>query len=197
MKNLVYILCVCIVLFSAFVLASCRRSVARVNVGEQIDLSGRWNDVDSRQVSAEMTSDVLARPWLGSFLDKEKRKPVVIVGTILNKSHEHIETEAFIKDMERSFINAGTVRVVQNSVLREKMREERADQQDFSSPESQKKWGKELGADFMLLGTIASVVDQFRRKKVVFYKVNLELAHLETNEKVWIGDKEIKKFIKN
>ena len=77
------------------------------------------------------------------------------------------------------------------------MREERAAQQDFSSPETQKKFGRELGADFMLFGTLNSIVDSYKKEKVVFYKVNLELSHLETNEKVWIGDKEIKKYIKN
>ena len=89
------------------------------------------------------------------------------------------------------------VRVVQNSTFREKLRTERADQQQFASPDTQKKWGKELGADYMLFGTINSIVDQYNKKKTQFYKVNLELADLETNEIVWLGDKEIKKFIQN
>jgi PBP1b-binding outer membrane lipoprotein LpoB len=42
-----------------------------------------------------------------------------------------------------------------------------------------------------------SVVDQYKKQKTVKYQVNLELTNLETNEKVWIGEKEIKKFIKN
>ena len=50
---------------------------------------------------------------------------------------------------------------------------------------------------YMLFGIINSTVDQYNKEKVVNYKVNLELANLETNEKVWIGDKEIKKYIKN
>jgi hypothetical protein len=116
---------------------------------------------------------------------------------ISNKTSEHIEAETVIKDIEREFINSGSVRVVENSVFREKLREERADQNEFASPETQSRWGKELGADFMMFGVITSIEDSYRNEKVVSYKVNLELANLETNEKVWIGDKEIKKYIRN
>ncbi len=181
----------------ALIVASCSKTVTRVSPDQQIDLSGRWNDTDSKLVAEEMINDVLNRPWRENFASAEGRKPVVIVGIVQNKSSEHIESETFIKDLEREFINSGTIRVVQNSLFREKMREERADQNEFASPETQSKWGRELGADFMLFGVITSITDSYKKEKVVSYKVNLELANLETNEKVWIGDKEIKKYIKN
>ena len=187
-------------IFSLVVLAAggcANRTVTRVSPDQQIDLSGRWNDTDSKLVAEEMIRDVLNRPWREDFFRSHNTRPVVIVGIITNKSHEHIESETFIKDVEREFINSGMVRVVENAIFREKMREERADQQEFSSPETAKKWGAELGADFMMFGTITSIVDSYNKEKVVSYKVNLELANLETNEKVWIGDKEIKKFIRN
>lgn len=177
--------------------AGCSRKVTRVNPNQQIDLSGRWNDTDSKMVAAEMIKDVTNRPWRQNFFDRTNKKPTVIVGIISNKSHEHIEAETFIKDMEREWINTGMVRVVQNAEFREKIRQERADQQNYASQETQKKWGKELGADYMLFGTINSVVDEYNKKKAVLYKVNLELVDMETNEKVWLGDKEIKKFIEN
>ncbi|MFY0605362.1 MAG: penicillin-binding protein activator LpoB [Cyclobacteriaceae bacterium] len=173
------------------------RTVTRVSPDQQIDLSGRWNDTDSKMVAEEMINDVLNRPWRDDFMNATGKKPVIIVGMIQNKTTEYIESETFIKDMEREFINSGMVRVVQNSVFLEKMREERADQGEFASLETQSKWGQELGADFMLFGVITSITDSYKKEKVVNYKVNLELANLETNEKVWIGDKEIKKFIKN
>ncbi|MEP1095768.1 MAG: penicillin-binding protein activator LpoB [Cyclobacteriaceae bacterium] len=175
----------------------CNRQVTRVSPDQQIDLSGRWNDTDSKLVAEEMIQDVTNRPWHSEFRLKEDKKPTVIVGYVQNKSSEHIEAETFIKDIERQFINTGFVRVVSNAEFREKLREERADQGEYSSPETQAKWGKELGADFMMFGIITAVTDSYKREKVVSYKVNLELTNIETNEKVWLGDKEIKKFIKN
>lgn len=182
---------------SLVLISACSKTVTRVSPDEQIDLSGRWNDTDSKLVAEEMINDVLNRPWKSNFSNTEGRKPVVIVGAVNNKTSEHIESETFIKDLEREFINSGTIRVVQNAEFREKLRQERADQNEFASPETQSKWGRELGADFMLFGVMTSITDTAGKEKVISYKVNLELANLETNEKVWIGDKEIKKYIKN
>ncbi|WP_436516409.1 penicillin-binding protein activator LpoB [Ekhidna sp. To15] len=179
------------------VLASCNRQVTRINPDQQVDLSGRWNDTDSKLVAEEMIQDVTGRPWHNNFKIENDRKPVVIVGYVQNKSSEHIEAETFIKDIEREFINSGFVRVVSNSDFREKLRQERAEQGEFASPETQAQWGKELGADFMMFGVITAVTDSYKKEKVVNYKVNLELVSIETNEKVWLGDKEIKKYIKN
>ncbi len=179
------------------VLASCNRQVTRINPDQQVDLSGRWNDTDSKLVAEEMIQDVTGRPWHNNFKIENDRKPVVIVGYVQNKSSEHIEAETFIKDIEREFINSGFVRVVSNSEFREKLRQERAEQGEFASPETQAQWGKELGADFMMFGVITAVTDSYKKEKVVNYKVNLELTSIETNEKVWLGDKEIKKYIKN
>lgn len=180
------------------IMTDCSRKVSRISPDKQTDLSGRWNDTDSRLVAKEMMDDALNRPWREQFVKQnDGKKPVVIVGQVKNKTSEHIEPEVFIKDIEKEFINTGLVRVVQHGKFREKMREERADQQEFASPETMKKWGRELGADFMMFGSINSITDQYKNKKTVFYQVNLELADLETNEIVWIGEKEIKKFIQN
>lgn len=180
------------------VIASCAsRKVVRLDPAEQIDLSGRWNDTDSRQVAEEMTRDVLSKPWLERFTGQQQRPPVVIIGVVINRSHEHIEAETFIKDIEREFINSGKVRVVENDFFREKLREEKESQQINASPETQSRIAQELGADFMLFGVINSTVDQYKKEKLVNYKVNLEMVNLESTEKVWLGDKEIKKLIKN
>lgn len=55
--------------------------------------------------------------------------------------------------------------------------------------------GTGLGADFMLQGTINSIVDSYKKEQVVYYQVDLELTNLETNEVVWMGDKKIKKQV--
>jgi uncharacterized protein (TIGR02722 family) len=183
----------------AAVLQCCAtRKVERIDTEEIIDLSGRWNDTDSRMVAKAMVDQVLEGNWLNNFREKhEGKKPVVIVGLVYNKSHEHIEAETFIKDVERAFINSGKVRLVQVGDKREELRRERAAQQEFASPETVKAWGKELGADFMMNGDINSTVDTYKKERVNYYQVNLELTDIETSEVVWIGDKKIRKYVKN
>jgi uncharacterized protein (TIGR02722 family) len=196
MKRSVYILSI---LAIAAILQSCAtRKVERIGTEEVIDLSGRWNDTDSRMVAEAMVEQVLEGNWLKNFQDKHNgERPVVIVGLVYNKSHEHIEAETFIKDVERAFINSGKVRLVQAGDKREELRSERAAQQEFASPETVNAWGRELGADFMMNGDINSTVDTYKKERVNYYQVNLELTDIETSEIVWIGDKKIRKYIKN
>jgi uncharacterized protein (TIGR02722 family) len=186
-------------LLSALVLASCAsgpsRTVTRVASDEQIDLSGRWNDTDSQQVAQAMISDIVARPWLSDFTGENRRKPVVIVGEVRNRSSEHIETLVFTKSLERELINSGKVKFVASSQERTGVQAELMSQQSEASPDTMKRLGQETGADFYLGGVITSVTDAVQGKKVVFYKVNLELISIESSEKVWIGDKQIKKVV--
>ena len=174
------------------------RTVDRVSPDQQIDLSGRWNDSDSKLAAEAMIEQLLSQQWIDRFKQENNgEKPVVIVGLVKNKSHEHISSETFIKDLEKAIIKSGRVRLVQAGAKREELRGERADQQEFASAATTKKWGQELGADFMLQGTINSIVDSYKKEKVVFYQIDLELSNLETNEMVWMGDKKIKKVVTN
>lgn len=177
---------------------SCSRKVTRIDPGEQIDLSGRWNNTDSRMVADEMIETILKDKWVGNHQEGNGgKKPVVIVGFVTNKSHEHIEAETFVKDVEQSFIKTGKVRLVQGGKKREELRAEKADQQTNASASSMKKFGLEQGADYILQGSINSIVDSQKRKKVVYYQVNLELTNIQSNEVVWIGDKKIAKYVTN
>ncbi len=187
-----------LLLLAVAVIAGCGSSgkqVTRIAVDEQIDLSGRWNDTDSRQVSTALIDQALATPWVEDFLAEKGRKPYVIIGRIANKTPEHIAVKTFIGDMERRFINGGRVKVVASSEEREQVRDERADQQEFSSPETMKQWGREKGADFMLLGEINMVVDSEGGEQVKYYQVDCYLVDLADNTKVWAGFEKIKKYI--
>ena len=176
---------------------SSQRKVERIGTDSTIDLSGRWNDTDARLVAEEMVADGLSRPWITDFAAATGNKPTVIVGMVYNKTHELINTETFIREIEREFLNSGKIRLVQAGEAREQLRDERADQQEYASKETMKKWGQERGADFMLQGTVNSVVDTYNNKKVVYYQIDLDMSSLETNEKVWIGSKKIRKYITN
>lgn len=187
------ILIVSLILF----LAGCgsSRNVTRTATDTTVDLSGRWNDADSRLTAEKMIDGLLNSRWIDSFLDENKRKPVLIVGRIKNNSSEHIQTKIFSKDIERELINSGEVKFVASSEERDELRQERAEQQEFSSLETAKKLANETGADFMLKGFISTQNDFFDGEAVKFYQVDLELIHLETNEKVWLDTKKIKKLV--
>jgi len=171
------------------------RTVKRIATDEVTDLSGRWNDTDSRLVAESMISEMLSRHWVIKFEQDKLKEPVVIVGSVVNKSSEHIDVEVFIKDIERELINSGKVRFVASKNEREEIREERMDQQMYASEETAKKLAAEVGADYFLIGSLYSVEDWFEGKKAILYTINLELINVEENTKDWIGNKKIKKLI--
>ncbi|MCG8374450.1 MAG: penicillin-binding protein activator LpoB [Balneolales bacterium] len=176
---------------------SSSKEVTRVAADTQTDLSGRWNDSDARLVADEMIEDALSRPWIENFKADNNQNPVAMIGRVRNETMEHIDTEVFTKEMERAFVNSGRVSVVANTSESKQIRDVRVNQQSFASLESAAALGKELGADYIVIGNISSILDETEngRTASIFYTVNLEMIDVETNQKVWIGNKQIKKVI--
>ena len=191
LRNLSVLLTICFVMG----LAACKPTVTRVDSAAVTDLSGKWNDTDSRLVSSEMVQDVLSRPWISRFTKKKGKQPTVIVGKVRNLSHEHINTRTFVADIERALINSGEVDFVASSTERKEIRGERKDQDLHSSESTRKAMGQEIGADFMLKGSINTIVDAISGEQARFYQIDLTLIDLANNRKVWVGQKKIKKTI--
>jgi uncharacterized protein (TIGR02722 family) len=185
-------------LAALLLLAGCApqgKVVTRTDPNEQFDLSGDWNDVDSKQVAYALYNQITGSAWVEDFRGERGKKPVLIFGQVRNKTTEHIDTGVFHKDFENSFINSGRVTVVTSADERQQIRAERADQQEFSSPETMKQWGREKGADFMFIGEITSILDREGGATVKYYRVDCYLVDLEDNTKVWAGSEEIKKLV--
>lgn len=189
MKRLLFVLTLCALV------CGCATKVERMDVNTTKDLSGKWNDTDSRLVSEEMITDCLSAPWYNKTLLRLGKEPVVIVGTVENKTMEHINTSTFIEDMQRALINSTKVSFVASSAERGEVRTERLEQDEFASEATRKAFGREVGADFMLSGVLNSILDQEGKKNVVYYQVNLKLIDIETNQIVWNGQKQIKKYV--
>lgn len=179
----------------ALFLGGCSTSVTRMDPATVKDLSGAWNDTDSQMVAAEMMQDVLSRQWISEFNGDKNRRPAVIVGEVRNLSDEHINVSTFVQELQRNLINSGKVVFVASSTERKGIRGERADQDVNASESTRKAMGKEMGADFMLSGTINTIVDASGRDQLRYYQVNLTLISLENNEIVWNGEKKIKKMV--
>ena len=172
------------------------KKVTRIESDSVTDLSGKWNDTDSRLVAEEMIQDCIARPWYNKLLQgKNGELPTVVIGAVRNKSHEHINVETFSKDTERALINSGKVDFVANAEERGELRAELASQAGNATEETRKEAGQEIGADLMLTGSLNSIVDQEGGEQVVFYQIDLQLVDIQTHKTVWIGDKKIKKYM--
>src|SRR5688572_9491675 len=96
-----------IILMSLFIFAaSCQRSVTRISPDTQIDLSGRWNDSDSRMVAEKMINDLFESERFKEYAKDNGKKPVLVVGLIKNKTSEHIDAANYIKKFEMAIYNS-------------------------------------------------------------------------------------------
>lgn len=193
-KKWVWIALVCA--SQSMLLTACSTSVDRLQSDETTDLSGDWNDTDSRLVSEEMIRDLLSHPWVDKHRASKGKTPTVIVGELVNLSHEHINVATFIGDIERQLINSGKVEFVASSFERDEIRDERQDQELHASSKTAKAMGQEAGADYMLKGIINTILDTEGKTQVRYYQIDLTLISMADNRKIWLGQKKIKKMVK-
>jgi penicillin-binding protein activator len=175
---------------------ACGKRVTRIDPGAVTDLSGRWNDTDSRLVANALIEQSLTAPWLARHTTlRGGEAPAVIVGSFRNRTMEHIAVNTFISDLERAMINSGAVTMVASAAERSELRAEREDQQEHARASSRARMAQELGANYMLQGEITAIEDQEGRERVVYYQIDATLTDLESNVRVWAGNHQIKKYI--
>lgn len=183
-----------LLLFSSTACVSKR--VTRIEPNAVTDLSGRWNDTDSRLVANQLIEQTLSAGWAKRYTDTHGgQPPAVLVGTFANRTAEHIAVGTFVKDIERALLTTGAARVVASGDERAELREERKDQQQFARADTRSRLGQELGARYVLAGELQAIEDVDGRERVVFYQVDASLIDLETNAKVWAGQHRIKKYV--
>jgi penicillin-binding protein activator len=185
-----------ILMAAALLPLACGPKITRIDPAAVTDLSGRWNDTDSRLVANELITTSLTDPWLRRHTEASGgQAPVVIVGAFRNRTMEHIAVNTFVRELERAYVSSGAVRVVATADERREVRDERADQQEYARAETRARMAQETGARYMLQGHIEAIEDREGRERVVYYQVDATLIDLQSNEKVWAGQKQIKKHI--
>jgi uncharacterized protein (TIGR02722 family) len=171
--------------------------VSRVSADTQTDLSGYWNDSDVRIVCESLINDCLNSPRVAQAIAAKRGKtPVVLVGSFKNDSSEHIDTSIISSTMEVSIFNSGKLDFVAGGSTRDELRAEREDQQGNASRRSAAEEKNETGADFLLTGTVKTIIDKAGNQTVRTYFVTAEMSNIETNARMWMGqNNEIKKVI--
>ncbi len=172
------------------------KQVSRIDPNSVTDLSGRWNDTDSRLVARALIEQSFENRWAERHADRNGGEPpTVIVGTFENRTMEHVPVNTFLNDLERALINSGKVQLVASQEEREEVRAEREDQQEHARADTRAELGQELGADYILQGELQSIEDQEGGEKIIYYQADAELVNLQSNVKVWTGQHRIKKYI--
>jgi hypothetical protein len=181
------------------VFASCASTpkVSRVDADTQTDLSGYWNDSDVRIVCDSLIKNCLESPRVSQEIARKGRLPVILIGSFRNESDEHIDTSIIAKTMEITIFNSGKADFVAGGDTRQELRAERLDQEANAGEDTAAALRNETGADFLLTGTVKTIVDRAGKTATRTYFVSAELSNIETNSRLWMDqNSEIKKIIK-
>lgn len=168
--------------------AAFAKPVARIDAEKQKDLSGNWNDKDIRQVCETLIDDCVESSIVKKFTKKYGRLPYVKLGPIMNLSDEFIDTTIIANKFRNAILNSGELKFVASDSEVEALRNEQLTQGDHVKMEEAAQMGNETGADFMLQGTVKTVIDQDKKTIQKTYYVDIELFGVESAEVVWTAE---------
>jgi uncharacterized protein (TIGR02722 family) len=152
-------------------------------------LDDKFNEADMQQMADTVIKAMVAC----NYVANAPKPPVVIVNRVQNRTEEHIDTVSMTSKIRTALIKSGKVRFV-NKEERGNLDEE----YDYNSAgnvagETQKKRGKQIGADYTLSGEIATNVQQVGDDKFIYYKLTMNLTNMETSTIDCVEDRELRK----
>ncbi len=163
------------------------------DVNEVRHLDDEFNEHDAQALSEEMIKSLQAHPTIVGA----KKPPVVQMENVRNKTSEHIDTKVLTDAVRTAVLKTGKV-LFSNKDDRQ-LREDEVDYQLDSGryrKDKQKKRDGGVSPDYLITGDLISNVQQVGSKKLVFYKLTLNMTDLESGLMVWSEEKPIRKRFK-
>ncbi len=152
-------------------------------------LDDRFNEADMQQMADTIVQAMVACPYIANA----KKPPVVILERVQNRTEEHIDTLSLTEKIETALGKTRKVQFV-NKKLRESLEEEyKYNESGYVSEISQKKRGKQIGADYMMAGALATNVQEMGADKLIYYKLTMNFTNLESSVTDCTEEREIRK----
>ncbi|MDB5039096.1 MAG: penicillin-binding protein activator LpoB [Bacteriovoracaceae bacterium] len=152
-------------------------------------LDDKFNENDMQLISNQLVDSLTKF----TKIQNAQKPPVVMVGRVRNRTSEHIDVKSLTDKIRTALIKSQKF-----SFSDKESRDELAEEYEYNAgkfvdKKSAKAAGKQVGADYLITGDIASNVQEVGDDKIVYYKVTLNLNNLETNIIEWSDDKEVRK----
>lgn len=165
-----------------------------------------FGSTDLQQLAGAMSESLIAAPGL-SYLDHsgkgEDKRIVIYTGDVDNRTTEHIDTAGITDSIRVSLLKSGKFRIVTTDAGQGEIGDQVSFQQGSGrvAQEQAKAFGKQLGADVVLYGTLRSIDKREggsletlgTRKRDLYYQFVLECVNIETGEVIWIEEEDIRK----
>ncbi|MBL1259267.1 MAG: penicillin-binding protein activator LpoB [Thiotrichaceae bacterium] len=179
-------------------MSACTNKVAYQGATDVETTTIDFGSTDLQQIATKMVDSLLTFPPIVQVTDE--RRAVMFVDKIKNKTTEHIDTESIIDTISNRILRSGKFRFVDmNKVNKVNKVKEVSDQLKFQNKSGMvnrntaSQVGRQIGAEYMMYGSLSSLVKQTKDVKDVYYKFMLKVMHLESGLIEWSDEKEIRK----
>lgn len=171
-------------------------TVTRTDSNAVRDLSGNWNATDVQTTAQDLIAQAMRKSWADDFRAAHNgAKPVIKIGRIVVEANEVIDTDLLTNDLVEAIQENGKARVVASNKENDQAREERKQQDVQASEATRKESFQELGADFLLIGTIKTQNDQQGGKQQKFYVTTIKVTDVKTQEQIGFWTHKIAKDV--
>ncbi|MGO1298454.1 MAG: penicillin-binding protein activator LpoB [Vibrio sp.] len=176
----------------AMALSGCSNTVSYGDAQGVETVNVDFGSTDLQKIAADMVDSMMSSGSV-AMLTKNKR-PIVFVERIKNKTSEHIDTESITDTISTKMLNSGKFRFVDMSRVESVRKQLQFQNNDeLVDQRSAVKFGKMVGAQYMLYGNLSSIVKNGADVKDVYYKMTMRLMDLKTGLIEWADETEIRK----
>jgi uncharacterized protein (TIGR02722 family) len=168
-----------------------RSSVQEVNIPTAKPLDASYDYSDLHWLGNSIGAELGSTPLLG----QASKKPILVVMGIQNRTSEHIDMKAITDTIRTVVINSGKASFV-NESQRDALLKEQGYQLANCTPETRTAIGRQLGAKYMLTGSLIEIRKeeprQIRasRKEEIFYQLTVEVTDIESGLIAWTQQRE-------
>lgn len=180
-----------------FVMASCGSKQFTEgkydDMAEDRHLDDKFNESDMRRIADTMIQSLTESPVVRT----SKKPPVVLVTMVRNRTQEHIDMKSMTDKIRVALVKSGKFRFTEKETRAEMAEEtEYQTQSGYVDPDTARKKGKQIGAQYFLTGDVSDRVQEVGDKKYVYYKATFNLVNIETGIQEWSDEREMRKFYK-
>jgi len=158
-------------------------------------ISTDFNANDLKTTVETMVQSLLTFPATVEIT--KNRRPVLLVTGLKNKTSQHLDTENITSSIRTQLIRSGKFRFIDRSSDDEAIKEIRTQlESGLVNQATAQSFGKQIGSEYILYGTITEMQTRSDRERDYYYKVTMNLKDLETGILEWSDEKEIRRTSK-
>jgi uncharacterized protein (TIGR02722 family) len=174
------------------IMTGCMASTKNLNPEKETHYDASYDFSDKAKIV-----DRLVTPLLSAPVFPVQEKPMLIVYPVVNETSEHISTGGITDDIRMKLVQAGRFRFINESQRENIKAETNYQSQGYVDPAMRIEKGRQLGADYILSGTLRSIKKeqpkQWRlfKKERIYYSLDLSITDLKTGEIVYADQAEL------